>query len=266
MDRTIFDIVMISFSGTSMFVLFLCALAFCYSKFSKDNRKRVVLLGVMLLVFIFNNFSYRLLASVVSTGTFFRFLWMLPIILMLSYVIVNMISSEKKLFRKLCIIFFVAVIASFSRGNNNTNIRSVFTSVEIPTNIYTIPEDVIQASWLIKDDSTRLGIYETVVVADMEIMPYFRGYNGRIIWGIEMWYYNNERQGNPIRDTESGMIFNAIQKGYFGDIYLLKEALFYRGIDYLVVKTELEMNHIFEYVGFRVIGETSNRSVYARIE
>lgn len=239
-------------------ILFSCSLLYICLKVEKENKKRIFIIIGFGILFVFNDFSRNILERF-SGGTYYRFLWMVPFIMVIAYVTVRVMSEQKKACGRILIVF--AVLIMVFQGSN----FFIGSTLRLPENKYNILNDVIQVSDIITEHKK---IERPVAIFDLELQLPIRTYDASIIWGISRGTYMNyekyedyEQAGNW---RDEIILIRAVNCGIKEETDVLAEALEAKNVDYIVTKTSFGMDEYFAEVGYGLIGRSDSRSVYGK--
>lgn len=157
---------------TWLFALFLAAAA--YLLFQKGSAYRFY--GVLALLaaclFLFNQAVFWLLEKILgSAETYYRFLWMIPVVPVLAYAAVDVIAARKKRYQKL-LAAAAAAAAVVLAGAPYLDAESF----SLPTQVRYLNTDAVEVCRLINEDrGTAFPDQETVTVAcPIELMMSLR--------------------------------------------------------------------------------------------
>lgn len=257
------DIVQIiqAYMGETIFLpIFLCCLLICYCTGKKDTRKRILWLSVLGILAIFNNVSIRIIGKFTDTVTYYRFLWAVPVLLVIAYVITKSITGRRKLLEKMVILG--AVLLLFW-GFGSSFVTE--DSLRFPENKYNLPAEAIAVCDLIAQDKEE---ERPVVAFDMGTQLASRAYDPSIIWGIRRKAYieHNDMEGyeGSGKYKADKVLIHAVNYGVQGEGKLLRKALSKRKVDYIVTFTSYGMDGYFGELGYSLIGTCGEKSVYRK--
>lgn len=247
------------YAGETVYLmLFLCSILYVYFFAGKENRKRILLLVGLSIFVIYNDISKKLLEALVP-GTYYRFLWAIPMILVIAYVLVRILETQKKNNGKIVIFVSVAIMIFYSSNFLETG------KLALPENKYGIPNDVIQVCDMIAEDKE---VERPVVIFDYELQLSARTYDASFIRGIsrEAYLKYNDLDGYE----ESGelqdemILIQAVNYGVQGEEEMLSQALEARNADYIVTMTSFGMQEYFSRIGYELVGTSDTRSVFRK--
>lgn len=247
-----------NYAGTTVFlILFPICLFYCYLTGKQEDKKRFLLIISLSILLIFNDISKALIETLI-TGTYYRFLWAVPILLLTAYMITRILTERKKGAEIVVILIITSAMLFYNSGT--------FPSIaSLPDNKYAVSDDVIQVCDIIEQDKDK---DRPIVIFDLEMQLSARTYNASFIWGISRNAYMN---CNDLDDYESAgkyrnqkIMIQAVNYGVQGEGDVLAEALLEKNVDYLVTFTAFEMDEYFEEIGYVLVGRSDSRSVYGK--
>lgn len=252
--------------GSTMFgVFFILSIVYCL--IMKPKYKKHILLGMLLLfVILYNDLSYTLISKLTGEGTtYYRFLWILPVTLVVAYVVVDILFKLEKLNVKLIFLTGLLAILVLEDGAGSVGTAS------IPKNKYNISDEVIQVSEIISRDygegdgdavATMLD-KRVAVPASMELQ--LRMYDASVSYGIsrEAFIYVSENglgeEDSPYPVEE--VVIRAL-KGKQKDTEELRNCIEMLQIKYIVSPIEDQMEAYFAQAGCELIGYSKDYAVY----
>lgn len=91
-------------------ILFFSSLLYIGMRAEKESKRRIFWLIIFSVIFVYNDLS-RMILEKFSEATYYRFLWMLPLMMVTAYVMVRVLSEQKRIWGKIFIIFAVGIMA-----------------------------------------------------------------------------------------------------------------------------------------------------------
>lgn len=251
-----------NYTGVTVYIpIFLVCVLFCYCTGNKDSKTRLLVISVLSVICLFNNFSMKIVGKVTELSTYYRFIWAIPVLLVIAYVVTRVVAEREKLLEKLVVLAVVFVVFWGWKSSFITE-----GSFRLPENAYNLPNDVIGVCKIIEQDKMKEC---PVVACDLDVQLPIRTYDASIIWGISRNAYLNhndmETYENAGRYRNEKVLIHAVNYGMKEESEALAEALSKKKVDYMVTLTSFEMDAYFEKVGYELIGVSGGRSVYARM-
>lgn len=265
-DNTVFTIIKNYFGVTVIGTLFVFALIYCLIR--KDKLQKNFLVGILLMIFlIFNDISRRILEFFGEKKTFYRFIWMIPVVLIIAYAATDILSLLKRKMSKT--IFVVGIFVVLLLNMEGTY---VVRSFALPENKYSISDDVLQISTIIEEDC---GIIEGTLeeqllkkktAVPMELELQLRSYDASITYGVSRTAYIYVMENGLYTDKKKyntqETVMRAVHFGLQEDAEELRTAIDKLEINYLVVSTGYYMESYFAAIGCNIIGYSNNYAIY----
>lgn len=252
--------ILYTYGGDSWLVgIFLAVLIFFLASLKGKNKKYVIYF-VVCGIMIYNPIFYGLIKQLGGKAEYYRFLWLMPIVPMLSAGGVLAVKEGKNKKEK-AVMFLLGILILFFAGKTYLTQSNMLPS----ENIYKIPDETIEISELIEEQKTEP--YVTVAV-DAQTELTLRQYDASFIYGISRETYIQgfvePEQWNELgeKGTEEQMLMWMVNRGETFDISAMKNAVRDLGIDYIVVKSEYVLDDYMKAVGFDLIGSTDYYSIY----
>jgi len=210
-----------SYSGTSMiFVWFIISMLYLWTT-EKDNDIKLLfchLMCIMGVLFFFPPFAYTAIHVFLDNQTYYRFIWLMPIGLIVSYVAVKLVfgvaSPKYRRVLAISIIIGMMVSGNFIYSNN---------SVTMAKNEYKLPVDVVSAA-----DIMHVDGMEVKAVVPAEMLQFIRQYDASIMLAygrdalVEGW------SGNPLYDAMESVPVRSWQ---------ISDTARQQLVDYIVLRT-----------------------------
>ena len=163
------------YSGNSLYVMFfLLCLVYLFFTEKENGRKAILIYGsaILLFTFFFPVFSYLMIRKVFDEEVYYRFLWMLPMNVVVAYSTVRLIKGMRSIIHRCLVAFFFVVVLIM--GGDYVYDNPMFKSAE---NSYHIPQNVIDVCDVINPEE---GEDWVMAVFPAEMLSYVRQYSTRI--------------------------------------------------------------------------------------
>lgn len=253
--RTIFAILK-DYAGDTWFLyFFLAAVLYLLWREEKKTRKNllIVLIGAVLL--IFNNVSMKLVSYVVGDETYYRFLWMVPMVPIMGYVLVDLLIRQKKKIGKVLVIAAAALLVVLGGESClKTN------ELEMVRTVHYVDPEIQVMGHLIEQDKDRM---RPLVAAPASISIPIRLYNSNIRNYIKRTTYLKEgkltsKKLKKVRQKRAYQVVHGekITKEQLRN--LVKKGK----IDYFIIGNEHEMDEYMLEAGFEILANTGNYTIY----
>lgn len=248
-----------NYGGTTMFFpLFFVCLIYCYRKAEETGKKRLVWYGFLAVLILFNDISRKIIGKFTDVSTYYRFIWAVPVLIVIAYVFCCVWKSSKGKKEKALVLvlsFFALIL-----GQSSFLYQDCF---RLPPNEYNVSNDVLETCDIIKEHKQK---ERPVVIFDLEIQMSARLYDPSLIWGISRKAYIEQ---NNMEDYHSAGKYKnqkiLIQAVNYGDKSAgedLRNALRKGKVDYIVTSSDYDMDEYLQQLGCEVAGRSSTRTVY----
>ena len=228
------------YNGQSIIpIIILIGILFLVVREKKNTNYLIVYLGVLLLTF--NEVTYYLIRKLGEGMTYYRFLWMIPMVIISAYVIMKlfeMIDSRK---RK---VFAAGICALCFAMTSGISMQQFF---QFPENIYQMPQNTVDVCDIIEKDRQEKS--PVTVLADNSIMYGIREYNANI---------------QKVMEGDDGYLWNMLEStncdvsGFLGKV-IISQA----NIDYIVIpKGNNASAAMLMSAGSSYIGNSQDYAVY----
>ena len=242
--------------------IFIISIFFFY--LAADEKKKIyiaiyVIGGSLLLTPVFQG----VVISLGGDAERYRFLWLFPVVFVIAGTAVKILAKQRNRSEGIAMTVALLIVLYFS-GNTYLKLRNL----QLPENIYGVPEDVLKVSASIEEDKKKA--YVTVAL-DYRMQMTLRQYDASVIWGITTETYTRgvvaEDEWMTLSNTLQAeqLLMRFLQHGEYFDENIMRTCLETKAVDYLVVKEEMNAEGYLEDVGCVKVGESENYEVY-RVE
>lgn len=216
----------------------------------KHKRKSVIYPTLILMLIVVNPISYQYIWKRLLGATYWRALWMIPMIAIIAYAMVSIILTAKNYIIKGVMVIAFAAIICFC-GDNVYRYDVNFETVQ---NQYKIPQEVIDICDMLleNDDKPR-------VIMDRKLYCYAREYSTDI-----KMMYGRDAEGfitssiSVKADTVKWL--NTQRTPSVKDVYTLAKEGKYK---YWVISNErMPQEEELEKNGYSLLGKTQNYVIY----
>ena len=242
-----------------LFAFFVCVIVVSF--IHKKYRITFTWTTVIYLLLAFNPVSFKVFEKLglISTARFYRFLWILPVSLLIAFVLTFFITKIKRKAIALTFVVLAGLLLIFLGDLNQTK-AFYFKS----TNIYKVPDNIIEISEAIHNDFDG---EKPVLYYNDWIMMFYRTYDP----AVESYRYRGESAAN-MSDEE---IYAAIENGDVRKvlerviIYNNKDILeadafkeYLEGIDYIICEENDINKEYYETAGLDYMGTFGGYELY----
>lgn len=241
-----------------IWVLVILAVGFLTVKAPKHIRKKMLVLLIASVIIPFNDIAWKTIGHVAEFATYYRFLWMIPVVFLLSAALAEAVVKVRKIWgRVICVLLalfcVVYIVPSFYARSN----------LVLPANEYGVSEDVIEVSDIISADKS---VENPKVGAAYGLLFTLHIYDPSLFWGISrnafQYFDRLPADQEPEKYKKQYEVILAVSYGVTTDIEKLQTAIRELGLDYLVVRSDLQAEWLFEALGCLNVGSGTNYTVY----
>ena len=246
--------------GCFYLALYLAALVFLFRKGKVRDREIFIYPSVVLLLTVFNPLFPVAVNSLFDINKeYYRFLWITPVVILLSYTAVQIVmdndfSKGKRTVMTIALTCLLMGLGVFVYADGYTPV----------SNIYKMPEEVLQISEMIHNHSKT---EYPRALCDYNMNMEIRQYDASILLAVD-----RERYMNAVAGKISDEMLE--QEGYYPEKLLavlvmgkqldhdkFREALDATNTEYIVLDHYSRMIYYMEQAGLEKVGETATRVV-----
>lgn len=249
-----------TYAGASDYlaVFFLCVI-FSFYKGDRYRRREIMIISLFSVVLVFNNYMWRFVGRVMESLTYYRFLWMVPIVLLIAYCITDVIDKAKGILEAGFVILLLGCMV-LPAGETYLN----KASLSLPETTYDVAKDLIQASDIINEDKKE---ELSMVALEPFMMMNSRVYDPTILWAISYKAHKNLFQNGYYEKTDKfkteQVLLETVMGSRENESSALQAAIEKKKVDYLMITTSFGMDAYLSEAGCAVIGHTNNYTIYA---
>lgn len=244
------------YNGTTWFLpLCFLALAYLFLKSEKKIRRNLVIAGAAAVVLVFNDVMFKAASKVVGSETYYRFLWMVPLVPILGYVVVDVFIRQKSKVRKMLVLcIFGAVL--FLGGTPCIDADSF----RLPGQVRYLNTDVIEICDRIEADTDE---EHPRVAVPYELVLSMRLYDSKITNFINRETYLNAGEIEIVnsRARRQKRAYKLVN-GKKMKSKKVRKTLENGDIAYMVIQTEYDMDSLMLKAGCSIIGRTGRYTIY----
>lgn len=157
--------------GNNVVIAFLLILMALYLLGRKKENRLYVIGSVIAAFLLFNPLTYRVVTKLGEGNTYYRFLWMIPLSLILAWMLLRIWGKLQSAMTKL--IFIIAVIFVIFIYSNS----SIENWTTLPESVYQLSDDKIQVADLISEVTDN---QPAIVYGEDDLLYGIREYNANI--------------------------------------------------------------------------------------
>lgn len=242
---------------TWFFPLFLAVIAWLLVRADKRNRRSALLTIAAACLFVFNQAVFLLAGKAIGTETYYRFLWMIPVIPMLGYAAVDIIILQKNMIRKIAaaaVVMAVIALAGVPYIGSGSFVK--------PGQVSYINRESADICEIISEDKEKK---RPKVACDSDLVRSLRLQDPTICNVISRTTYRFD--GELELNTKSRIVQHRMLTLVEGGTLKISTRSLQRTLarskaDYLVIKTEYNTDERLLAAGCRVVGRTDSFTVY----
>lgn len=244
--------------------LYLAAFAVClvllYRRDKKQGGrtgKKALAAVVLSAVFVFNELAYRVVGKITNATTYYRFFWMLPVLFLIAYQLTEAFFDGGRRRRLLAAVLFVICLGF---GANLFFLNRA--NLNLPKNSYGLDPNALTIADAIMEDWE--GIDQPRAAFDMYLEYQVRTYEPRILWAISRnAYLYQAKNGYDFKKyVHQQHMIAAVNEGLKMDLQALRRSLDKNGVDYLVIRTEFDMDSYLSQISVMPVTQSENYTLY----
>lgn len=226
------------FSESAVLVLFVIALIVLTRDWNREKKIGAFLFGCASMLLLYNELTYRVLVMLGEGSTYYRFFWIMPIMLLVACLVVKIFFSlDVKKRAGLALLLGVA-IAFFSA-------RQASDWLHFPENVYQMDEDVMQVADALMEVT---GGEPTYLFDNGDLEETIRQYDARVMF--------TRSEVLPLDAITEGLTTNLLGKD-------VQEAIRENHCRYIALnKLEKLVCKVMESAGLSLVSETDNYYIY----
>ncbi len=250
-------------SGIGLLFLASLLVLLGYHMQEKETKDKKILIWVIGLsvVLLFNDVSMKILGKLTDSATLYRFLWAIPVIFVISYVVVNCFAKVKGAAGKVMMAgICVLMLALMGNGYVNKD------NLKYPGSMEKIPQDVKTICQIIEENKT---VENPVCAFDQATQLMVRAENPSIVWAVgrrpylhfQQYGYDNGKN----KYLYAQNLLKVVDSGIEIERKKLRKTLKKKNVEFLVMKKSYQMDEYLKDAGLNPVGESDNYIVYQYI-
>lgn len=253
--QTIFSVLKDYFGETWFLFFFLAALLYLLWREERTTRRNLVFIFLCAIVLVFNDLSMKIVSAVVGDETYYRFLWMIPMVPMTGYALVDLIIRQKKNLYRGMVLLAAAVLLMLGG-----ECCFVDRSPEVLRTVHYVDPEIQVMGHLIEEDKDRP---RPMVAAPASISIPIRLANSNIRNYIKRATYLKEgnltsKKLKKVRQKRAYQVVHGEQI----PIEQLQKLVKNGKIDYFIIGNEHDMDAYMLEAGFEILANTGNYTIY----
>lgn len=247
-------------------ILFIAVVFYLFIRASKNGKKAILITAVVSVVCIFNSASARIIGLFYNIGTYYRFFWMMPVIILVAIVLTDVITRDfgidKRL--KLAVQIVAPVITAASLFVGADCFLHLYT--DFPETAYQMPFDVYQIAELIDGEG---DIERPVLALPREIDYVYRSFDSSCTLALGRFGENyidgkdpHTLEGTKEDEWATTVIYNGVNNVKPVTASDLRKALDYKKVDYVACIQEENFEKKLVMAGYHLVSYTWKYSLY----
>ena len=250
--------------------LYLAAFAVClvllYWKEKKQGGstgKKALAAAALSVVFVFNEAAYQIVGKITYAATYYRFFWMLPVLFLIAYELTEAFFDGR---RNRLVLGALAFAVCLGFGANLFFLNRA--NFNLPKNMYGLDQNVMPiADAMLKDwQETDGGSQQELPRAAFDIYLEYqmRTYEPRILWAISRnAYLYQAKHGYDFKKyVHQQHMIAAVNEGLKMNQQALRRSLDKNGVDYLVIRTEFDMDSYLSQISIMPVTQSEDYTLY----
>ncbi len=244
------------YNGTTWFLpLFAAALMYLFIKSDRMVKRDLLIAMLAAVILVFNDLMFKAASKVVGSETYYRFLWMVPVVIVLAYTVVDLFIRQKGKLRKTLVLVLAGALLWFG-GSPCIDAESFRT----PSRVRYLNTDVIEVCDIIEADSETEHMR---VAVPYELVLSMRLYDSNITNFISRETYLSAGQlkstnSRTVRQRRAYKLVNGKKMKAKRVRNLMKKG----HIAYIVIQTQYEMDNLMLRAGCTIVGRTGRYTIY----
>lgn len=246
---------------TGFAVLFVLACVYFFLKVSKEKKKAIVVMFVLIWMMCYSNTAVKISGIVGYYNEWYRMFWILPVIPVVASFFVSFVENQKNFIFKIGAIFVLLIVMGVTSIDGTENMSFSMSNTD-----YGIRSENISIANIIKADGRAV---EPHVACEQQVGIEIRLYDPSIFYSISRYtfYYINDRgldfDYNTVGQIHDKMaLAKVVIEGRALEEEELIGAIKAEGVDYIVLRNDKLGREYFEGMGIAYCGSTPNYSIY----
>lgn len=259
---TVYQIFRDLLSGNLWEILFSISIVFILCipnvKIRIKGKYQLLVIALLIIICCGNDLSYKILTHFETSDTYYRFFWMIPIMPVIAYMLVEIFDMADKVWIKAVSVVIVAGLVALNSSSYVTaetfNISRANDGVDA---------DVVELSELLdKYDAPEEASIAMPVGLQMQFRSYDAKYNYAITRDGYLYYMTNGYYPDVEQFYYDGPLIRCVFMGNQDEGELLRQAIDAVSVDYLITPKDYAMTDYLESIGCRYVDSTSSFDVF----
>lgn len=250
--------------------LVLSALAIIYIVYISELtvRKRIFGCAVFAFLTILNELSYHFLIKIFDAASYYRFLWVIPYVMLVSYALMKCLQRlwrEKERGIALLLVLSLGLVLFMSQGDYVRRMRD-----NIPQNKYLVTNDMIQLRDILqREKNTGRTIDEPVIACPQMVMLQYQTLDAKcqILTDRNLYLvvrgYGEDINKQDQRTQDAYLLSQVCEDGTMVDVDQVQDAVDRQKVNYMIVNKNANLASYMEEMGFTLVDVTDSYELYS---
>ena len=219
---------------------------FIFIKEKKNENKNLLLFyPIFILILVLNPIFCHIVLKFITTNVYYRFLWLLPLGIIIAYFGTLMLSDVDNKFKKIvATIMFIGIIVY---SGNFVYTSSTFKKIN---NLYKLPDEYIQITQIL----SSIPIQEKNAMVSTELVKYIRQYDASIKLAF---------QRRPYEDYNMYPIVGFYNEGKVKELVELCER---QEVNIIVYDNSITLTISPSHYGYNLYAQTEHYDIYVQTD
>lgn len=248
-------------------ILTILALIYILYTLNRSGRQKMLLCALFAILTVLNEVSYALLVRLFDAASYYRFLWTIPYVMVVAYALVHLM---RQLWRKkewgiaVLLALSLVVVLRFSQGDY---LQRVLGSV--PQNKYQVVNDMPQIRDILDEERAQDHTdAEPVIAAPSAVMLQYQTIDAgcemvtdRVVYLYVRAIFTTAADASE-RIADGYLLSTICEDMVQVDVTEARAAIDRQGVDYMIVKTEGNLQEYMTSLDCSLVGTTTQYEVY----
>lgn len=244
------------YNGDTWFLLFfLAAAGYLLVTGEREERRKIFLVFAASVLLVYNDVSFRIVSKVIGSDTYYRFFWMVPVVPLVGYVLVDLFIRRKTAVGK-GLVAGMAVLLLAAGGTSCVN----RDTLKLPSQVHYVDPEIIAMGELIEADKSREF---PRVASSIEIALPIRLSNSslRNVISRNTYLKNGEIKTNTGTKRRQKQAYRLVNGDHL-KAETIQSLIDRSNIDYFVIADRYQMDDLMTEAGCTVLAGTGNYTIY----
>lgn len=249
--------------------LMLTVLAIIYIIYTskRTTRRRIIMCSLFAILIILNEGSYRVLTRIFDAASYYRFLWVMPYIMIVAVALLRCLqrlwNKKEKVVAILLVVSLVGTLY-MSQGDYFRRMKD-----NMPQNKYLVANDMLQLRDVLQSEKDQgKTSAEPVLACPQMVMLQYQTIDARcqVLTDRNLYLtvrgYGEDLTQKDQRTQDAYLLSTICEDGETPDVQTVREIMERQGVNYLIVNSNAELSDYMENLGCVWAGQTDTYTVY----